>query len=328
MFNFIKSQLYDAAQVHYLVDSDFRTVAQGWARPDQTGPLDLWQVRNPGYVYRTGDYTDDVTAWNAARDALVDFRGDVLFLPPCALSLAASTWDVSYARILGPERKAPKFGAAPSVRNSRIAVTGTQTLGAAADGLEVGYVEFTTETGETTFTIALAVDDVYFHDFIWNLLGVATSASTLLFDFATTANTRWVIDQFTWVVDAAQGPVVTTAIGLTNFTISNFKNLCYDTVGTYATSLMDINTGAAATEGIAVGPGIGVCGSVGAGTVTELINSVDITGTAGSNMVFEFYGAQNYATSSTLITSTGDDWSIVESYIGATGPAAGVVYTS
>jgi hypothetical protein len=45
-------------------------------------------------------------------------------------------------------------------------------------------------------------------------------------------------------------------------------------------------------------------------------------------MVVEFYGDQAYCTSTTLVSSTADDWSIVESYIGATGPAAGVVYTS
>ena len=329
MFNYVKSQLGDPAQTHYLVDSDFRTVAQGWARADGTGPLDLWAHRNPGYVYRTGEYSTDIAAWNAARDAMVDYRGDVLFLPPCALSLAASTWDVPYARFMGKEYKSPKFGASPGVYNTQITITGTQTLGADAIGSEVGYVTFIPETGETSFTIAAATHNCYFHDFFWNLDGITTSASTLLFDFATTAVERWVLDQFTWLVDAPQGPVITTAIGLSSFLISNFRNMAVDTSGTYATSLLDINTGAAATEAMFVGPGIGLAGvGGGAGTVTELINSVDLTGTAGGNLVFGFYGSQNYSAATTLVTSTGDDWGIAESYVGATGPTSAALYTS
>ena len=78
-----------------------------------------------------------------------------------------------------------------------------------------------------------------------------------------------------------------------------------------------------------VGPGIGLAGvGGGAGTVTELINSVDLTGTAGGNLVFGFYGSQNYSAATTLVTSTGDDWGIAESYVGATGPTSAALYTS
>jgi hypothetical protein len=328
VFNFTKTLMGpDPAQVHYLVDSDFRTVAQGWARPDQTGPLDLWQARNPGYVIRTGDYAADVTAWNAARDLLVDFRGDVMFLTPGAYSVGASTWDVPFARILGQHQKSPKFGASPRVRNTSVNFTATQTLGADADGLEFGYIRVLATTAVASFTIALAVNDVYFHDFKWDSLGVATSASTIGFTFATTACSRWVLDQVTWEVDAVQGPLIASAIGLANFTVSNFANYCYATVGTYPISLLDINAGGEASEAIVLGPGIGVCGTTGAGTVSLLVESANLTGTTGA-MVVEFYGDQAYCTSTTLVSSTADDWSIVESYIGATGPAAGVVYTS
>ena len=329
MFNFVKSMLGpEPAQVHYLIDSDFRTVAQGWSRPDGTGPADLYGARNPGYVIRTTDYTSDLVAWNACRDLLVDFRGDVMFLTPGAYSVGASTWDVPFGRILGTERKAPRYGAAPGVRNTTVTFTATQTLGADADGIEFGYIRIVPTTAVATFTIALAVDDAHFHDFIWDTDGITTSASTICFSFATTANTRWTLDQFSWHVDAPQGPVIASAIGLSEFTVSNFKNTVGDTSGTYAISLLDINAGGEGSENIVLGPGLGLASNAGTGTVSLLVESADLTGTISGCSVVEFYGSQNYATASTLVSSTGDDWSIMESYIGATGPAAGVVYTS
>ena len=58
----------DYGQVFYAVDSDYRTAAQGWSRPDRTGPLDLYEVRKAGrggvqYVRRTGDSTSDAVAY-------------------------------------------------------------------------------------------------------------------------------------------------------------------------------------------------------------------------------------------------------------------------
>ena len=61
MFNINKSLLYDLGQVHYMVDGNYRTLAEGWSRADGTGPLDLWAARNPGYVFYTPGgkgYTD------------------------------------------------------------------------------------------------------------------------------------------------------------------------------------------------------------------------------------------------------------------------------
>jgi len=43
----------DIGQTLYLVDSNYRTAAQGWFRPDGTGPGDLANSRNKdqGYVF-------------------------------------------------------------------------------------------------------------------------------------------------------------------------------------------------------------------------------------------------------------------------------------
>ena len=115
-FNYTKSLLaseYDPAQVHYMVDSDFRTIAQGWSRADGTGPMDLYQARNPGYVYRTTDSATDAVALQAAIDSMVDFRGDALFFTPGAYSIATvRTIDVPDARWLGPKVSHPSLARA------------------------------------------------------------------------------------------------------------------------------------------------------------------------------------------------------------------------
>ena len=60
----------DIGQTLYLVDSDYRTAEQGWSQADHTGPLDLYGERNPGRVFRTGDYSSDAVCLQAAIDAL------------------------------------------------------------------------------------------------------------------------------------------------------------------------------------------------------------------------------------------------------------------
>jgi len=93
-----KDQFLDFGEVHYMVDSDYRTQAQGWSRADRTGPLDLYLARANAqfqYVFRTADYSSDAVAIQAANDALIDFRGDVLLFTPGAYSVAtALTIDV------------------------------------------------------------------------------------------------------------------------------------------------------------------------------------------------------------------------------------------
>lgn len=205
MFNYVKSQLMDPGQVHYLVDSDFRTVAQGWARPDGTGPLDLWAHRNPGYVYRTGEYANDRTAMQAAIDAMVDFRGDTLFFPPASLSLGttALAFDVPNARYLGPKVSNPK--------SSRVILT--DTLGdhvLSVDDVEFAYLTFVPLTAQNWFSVSDGADRGYVHNCYYNALGVAASTSTEWFNAAATT-VDWEVADCDTIVDAAQGDLFTIA---------------------------------------------------------------------------------------------------------------------
>ena len=72
----------DFGQTFYMVDPNFRTAAQGWTQSDMTGPLDLYNQRNPGYVFYgagvsgqtgiTNSYATDAAAFQAAIDASPD----------------------------------------------------------------------------------------------------------------------------------------------------------------------------------------------------------------------------------------------------------------
>jgi hypothetical protein len=202
-FNYIKSMLYDPAQVHYLVDSDFRTVAQGWARPDQTGPLDLYGQRNPGYVYRTGEYSRDQLAIQAGIDALVDFRGDVLFSTPGTYTIGttALALDANGMRWLGPDVRNPR----------RAAVTITDAIGdnsISVDDVEIGNLRLVPLTAQNFFTNATGADGGYIHHVHYDSTGVAASTATEFFlTIATTAD--WLVEQCVFEVDAAQGDAFT-----------------------------------------------------------------------------------------------------------------------
>src|SRR3990170_3439982 len=88
----------DIGQYFYMVDSNYRTAAQGWSRADGTGPLDLWQARQPHgdqrvfYTPETGNhgttYASQAAALQAANDAFIDLRGDPLSPPPKNYNIA------------------------------------------------------------------------------------------------------------------------------------------------------------------------------------------------------------------------------------------------
>ena len=308
MFNFVKSLMFNPAPVHYMVDSDYRTVAQGWARPDQTGPLDLWAVRNPGYVYRTGDYTNDSVALQAANDALVDFRGDMIFFTPGAYSLGtAIAVDVAAARWLGTAYKSPTYGCAPAVRGTTITATVADVF---ADGaaetmrdMEVGWLNFVPLTAEDIWNLSAVQTGIYFHDFIFDTVSVGTSAATQ-FLVSAGIQTEQVFDQFSWYSIAPQGPVFEMATP-SNVTISNFQHIHYDTGGTYAVTLLDL-TGVT-VDGVFVRGGRGlVSDGAGAGLVTALITLAAQTTTTQVLFVDDFRGSIDYATASSLITVAGD----------------------
>ena len=332
MFNYVRSLLTDAAQTHYLVDSDFRTVAQGWARADGTGPLDLWAHRNPGYVIRTGDYADDTTAWNAARDLMVDFRGDTLFLPPCALSLGTiTTWDVPYARIMGsagPSNK--RFGCSPRVRNTSITLGVAQalTLGADADGLEMANIRFVPLTGAIGIQVALAATDLHFHDFMWDCRGITGSTATIFLNTVTTANAidRSCFDHFTWYTDTAGGPVFDFNVAGDYIEMANFLHM-HVSGGTLVNSLLDHATTLAFS--IVAHDGRGINSTAAASAVTRLAVIVAPTGSEALS-VSDFYGSVGYSTATGLVSATATvDYNLSRCFISTIGAGLGeTLYTA
>ena len=330
MFNYVKSQLRDPAQTHYLVDSDFRTVAQGWARADGTGPLDLWAHRNPGYVFRTGEYTSDTLAWNAARDEMVDFRGDVLFLTAGAYSIGtATTWDVPYARITGSEAPAPFYGCSPRVRKSSItgavATTGSILLGADADGLEVSYLRFIPTSAAPIFTVNAVAQNMHFHNFLYDAVGIATDAGTEFMDVITTADgiEFAVFEHFTMLADSAIGPLLNIDVAQHFVTLKNFSINASETVGTWATALIDYS--ADGVDGITICDGEVFVSLAGAGAISELITGAAQTGTSVIQ-ISKVYGSIGLTA---LAGGTAGDADLCNNYIATTeGGTGGTLYTT
>lgn len=208
--NYIKS-LYngdypDIGQPHFVVDHNFRTDVQGWSKADGTGPLDLWTQRNPGYVYRTGasDYGTDAATVQAAIDAAVDFRGDMLVFTPGSYSLAtALAFNVAGLRVCGPPVKSP--------RQSRVILT--DTVGdhvISVDDVELAFLQFVPLTAQNFFSISAGADNGYVHHCFFNAAGVAASTSTEWFNGASTTS-DWKVERCDAFIDAAQGDLFTLA---------------------------------------------------------------------------------------------------------------------
>lgn len=207
MFNINKSLIFDPGVIHYLVDSNFRTAAQGWTQSDGTGPLDLWNAKNPGTVFYTdggpiaAGGTTDALATQAAIDAMVDFRGDTLYFTPGSYSLASVVaFNVANARYLGPKTGHPKA--------SRVTLTdavGDHTL--AVNDVEFAYLNFVPLTAQNFFAIASG-DRAWFHHFYYNSDGIGASTSTEFIN-ASAQVVDWLIEDFAVHVDAAQGDFLT-----------------------------------------------------------------------------------------------------------------------
>ena len=186
--NLINGNYPDIGQIHYLVDSNFRTYAQGWSRADGTGPINLYDEQNPGYVfYAPGaqpsgvTYSTDRNAVQGAIDAMVDFRGDTLFFTPGALSIAttALAFNVPNARYLGPPVRNPR----------RTAVTITDAIGdntVSVDNNEFAFIRFVPLTAQNWFQLANGADGGYIHDCFYDADGITASTST---EFIATAAT-------------------------------------------------------------------------------------------------------------------------------------------
>lgn len=208
----------DIGQVHYVVDSNYRTHAQGWSRADGTGPIDLYNERMPGYVFYTPEdgspnirsYSTVAAAIQGAIDALVDFRGDTVFFTPGAYAPAtALTVDVANARYLGP----------PVLNARRAAVTITDGVGdlitttAAADDMEWAFIKFVPFTAQNIFNLVSGTDRGFLHHCYYDTTGVTADTATEFFNGAS-QEADWLIQNCYHRIDALHGDCYTLAAAL------------------------------------------------------------------------------------------------------------------
>ena len=273
IFNINKTLGMEIGHTHYMIDSNFRTVAQGWSRADGTGPLDLWAAKNPGYVFYTPGQVDgsvqsggtDAAAIQAAIDAMVDFRGDALFFTPGTYTPAtALVINVPDARWLGPAVSNPVCARASLVAGVAAAFAPTT----AADRMEVGYLRFVPLTGATMWDSA-AVVGLHVHDTFYDTDGIAVDILTVGFVLATTSE-HCVFERSRVWVDAAQGPWIRSAGIIKGLNVNGFQ--LYIEAGTWASAINLAGVGAAAVD---IGPG-NISGT-GAAALTNLVLVADKT---------------------------------------------------
>lgn len=244
-----KDLLLDFGEVHYMVDSDYRTQAQGWSRADRTGPLDLYLQRSgnalSSYVFRTADYSSDAVAIQAANDAMIDFRGDAILFTPGNYSVAtALVIDVSDARWLGPKCSNPVN--ARSILTAAVANAFAPT--AASDRFELGYLQLVPLTAATMWNCA-AVTGFHCHDTFWNVDGIAVNIATLGFVFAATPEFVQFDRNYIWV-DGAQGPWIQFSGAAKGVSIRDFT--IFVEAGSWAAAIDFAGTGDVNWD---VGPG-------------------------------------------------------------------------
>jgi len=316
----------EIGQYFYMVDSNYRTAAQGWSKADGTGPLDLWNARQVGndtrvfYTPETGiqgtTYASQAAAVQAAIDAMTDFRGDTLFWTPGNYSVAtALAINVPDARWLGPVCGSPQAARATLTA----AVAAAFAITGAADRMEVGFLRFVPLTAATQFTVATGAEYLHFHDFAWDTRGIAASTSTIFLDNAGTMNGS-LFEKFSFYTDDSQGAMFTITGDVVGLTIQDFYHLHAGT-NALAISLADDN--AAGASGILVSRGRGITG--GAGAVTTLYDLVNKTLAETNVTIDRFYGSVGYATTTTIVTSAGavNDIDIVDSWIATVEGGAG-----
>jgi len=285
----------DIGQYFYMVDSNYRTAAQGWSRADGTGPLDLWQARQPHgdqrvfYTPETGNqgtvYASQAAAVQAAVDAMIDFRGDTLYWTPGNYNIATAVIvNVPYGRWLGREYRSPIYGCAPPVRNTTITCGVTNALTAstanAVDGWELGYIRFVPITADESVLFSAAQVNLYWHDFMVDFHGVAESAATAFANITADGACNFsMFDNFTWLSDENMGPMFDIGGDVRQTGWTNFLHMHDESGGAYVTTLLDIATAGNASDALLVGPGRIVCGAGTASTTfTQLLLSVAMDG--------------------------------------------------
>jgi hypothetical protein len=230
--------LADFGETHYVVDGDYRTIAQGWAKADGTGPLDLWAERNPNRVFYVGSgisgaRATDAAAWQAAIDAAVDFRGDKILGLPGSFSIAtALTVDCAGLRIQGPPVRNPR----------RAALTMTDAIGkmftVSADDVELAHMKVVPVTADEAVSISDGADGGYIHNVFYSTVGVTANTGTEFVNAAATTS-DWLVENCYFLVSGLQGDCFTWATAtrwLVRDSIFHTMTASYASVFTLATS--------------------------------------------------------------------------------------------
>jgi len=260
----------DFGEAFYLVDSDYRTQAQGWTKADHTGPLDLYEERNPGYVFRTGDYASDAACMQAAINAQVDFRGDMLYFTPGNYTPAAAlVLDVPDARWMGSRRRR---GQSATITAGVADALGSVT---AADSMEFAYLRFVPLTAGVMISRGAGSDNWWLHDFVYDARGITADVGTIFMkDTGACLNT--IIEDFIGQTNTALGPLYQTAASSVQGIIKNFSWL--HSGNTLVTLLFETITGGAGATCWQIGPGHVQVG--GGGAVTNLGAMINMTANA------------------------------------------------
>jgi hypothetical protein len=312
----------EIGQYYYMVDSNFRTGAQGWSRADGTGPLDLWQARQPHgdtrvfYTPETGNqgttYATQAAAIQAGIDAQIDFRGDTLFFTPGLYTPAtALVFNVADARYMGPEVRA--------ARAARATITdaiGDHSFADAADRNEIAYLRLVPLTAQNIFTNVSGADFGHMHHLFYDATGVAASVETKLFTTVATS-TGWTIEDCEFEVDAAQGEII-TFVSCNQWILRRCNFIVEGATITWVTCLFFETT---ASKGCSVE----YCHFGSGGGVNGLITN-EVTGIAGGSQVRFMYCTVNGTSTPTVGNfETGFDATVgiemVECY--QTGDASG-----
>lgn len=319
----------DIGETFYVVDGDYRTIAQNWSRPDGTGPLDLHAQRNPGYVYRSstgpGAYSTDYGAIQAAIDAAIDYRGDTVFLVPgsysVATALALNCFDL---RLMGPVVASP----------TRARATITDTVGAhviSVDRVEVAYFKFVPLTATSLFSCSAGADYLHFHDYVYDAIGVTGSTSTMFATLAGASNDYCTFERFSQYTDAAQGPHITVAGAANDLLIQDFI-LSHGGGTTLAIALLN-NTGAIADGGIVIRRGKGVTRGAASTAVTNLVKLTDTGADIMSFSIEDFTGSVGFCAANGLVNLNAAETAEIGLYRNylmtiSGGTGLGTVYTA
>ena len=321
--NLIRPAVPDFGQVFYMVDSNYRTAAQGWSKADRTGPLDLHEARKSSagsgqYVFRTADYSDDDVAIQAAIDAQVDFRGDVLYFTPGAYSVdTALAINVPDARWLAKPVSHPTLASA----SLTAAVAAAFAPTAAADRMEIGYLQLVPLTAETMWNVG-AVSGFHVHDTFYNTDGIGASTATIGFVFATASEFVNFEKNYVWC-DAAQGPWIQAAGILKGLTVKDFE--IFQEAGTWATAIDLAGVGATSFN---VGPGT-VSGTA-AGVITTFVTIANKTVDDSNGFVHGVRCSTHGPAAGSMVTLTTDvaTADIADCWLAVVADAAQPTFTS